>query len=181
MSNRELDPEIPSIFVAQALKAPDTRWKVGPLGGWSSEDFILQLETVARLRTAVGDRINTFEGVDAKPPYIVWSVREDPNGTVRAAKSRGGEIMRKRAIVSIKRVDVFISGRGSYSPARLTYLNLMSALVSVPATLIYGTDGYLGVVTQTRFKREIRNSQRADSGALVTNFGFELEVTYENN
>lgn len=175
-----LDPELASVFINQALKAPDARWKIGPLGGWSEQTFFLQTQFSLCLRTACGTRINTYEGIDAKAPYIVWNVRDDPNGAVRSAKSRSGEIARKRAIVSVKRVDIFQSGKGTFGQARGSYRDLFGALVSVPCTPIYAGDDYLGAVTQTRWKSDIRTSVRDEnSGVLVTNYGFELYVTYE--
>lgn len=177
-----LDPELPSIFVHQALLAPDERWKEGD---WSENQFNRQLELKATF-AAFGERIGRGVGVDAKPPYVAWHIRDDPTGAIRIGRTKrsakSGELARKRTIVLVKRVDSFASGRGSFNPARPTYLALFEALIGVPATPVFGAAGRLGLVTMTRFRRDVQSDKRdSTTNALITELGFEFELVYENN
>ncbi|RYG70040.1 hypothetical protein EON80_08675, partial [bacterium] len=100
---KAIDPELPSIFVNQALLAPDARWKNSD---WSQALWSEQVQRAAALIAAITlPRIGTSEGVEAKPPYVVWNVRDDPTGAVKTAKAKAGELARKRAIIIVKRVD----------------------------------------------------------------------------
>ena len=181
-----LDSEIASIFIAQALKNPDVRWKAasGEGGEWRDDEFAKALAGASTIAAAIGDpkRIGTQEGAEKKPPYLKWQLRTLRAGTVELG-NRKRQITRLNLEAKIFRVDVFQSGLGSFDQARGCYDAIMDCVVGVPCTPIRDKSNNLlaNVVMSKYLDTHRRSYNNPDSIALVTEFGVVCELALEAN
>jgi hypothetical protein len=178
-SENELDIELPSIFTRRALTSPDPLWATS--GGWRAEEFAEVQAASTRLVAQCGQRFYSDVGVPLRPifPYIVWSDVTDKGGCVTHQLPRDFT-GKKRAILTVRRVDFFQSGAGSYNGARATYNDIRRCLCGVGATPVRAQNGaLLGQITQTRWFDDHKTSYR-DADDLVTELGLRVEVTYDD-
>lgn len=181
----DLNPELPARFIQQALTAPDARWLASsgnPKAGWSAAEMTQAQGGATAILAACGRRVWGEQNVPANPtfPYIVFDGYNDPSGAVKA-HIRRDFTARKTAVCTIKRLDEFGGGQGSYVQGATTYQSLMRCLVGVASTPVYTPDNsYLGRIVQSVWRDDHKRSYiDEDSGARITEYGIIIAITYE--
>jgi len=178
----QLDSTVADAFLLRALSYPDDAWRaVSEQGGdWDETQFARATSAAARIQAATGGRVGIAEGVQAKSPYVKWTLRDleksDGGGV------RGRNVQRLMIEARVCRVDIYIDGQGSFAQARQTQTDLLDCLIGVPCTPIRLSDGTLiGAVTMSRFRATHRRSYPDETtAALILELGAVLEISLEN-
>lgn len=172
-----VDPELPSIFIKQAVLNPDPLWP------WLDSDLNDAIAASDQLKAEHANRLWSDINVGDNPefPYVVWSVTTDMTGTATYELPRNftGKV---RALCRIKTLRYFSSGKGSYKPSTAAYGRFKTCLIGIPETPIIDDGNLIGYISQSVWRDDIKKGYREPgSQALITEYGIEFLVTFHNN
>ena len=173
------DPDIPSIFIKQALMEPKPEWAL--FGRWRLAD--LEQATIAseKLVEEFGEKFYQDLGTPGKTtfPYIRWKIEDVAGMGIRhdIPRSYVGKLVVNATIVIVRN---FPSGAASYRPSTPAFNNMLKCLTGVGYTPVKNEDGdTIGHITQSKWLENVRIAYTDEvTKDTITELGFKAEITY---